>query len=122
MATLVTKLTLTSSNATSDTLNLSQTDTLTTANPTQGLTRVSITSGNSLTVVAAGDAGSVYLYAKNTNTSGTGKLILANAAGQGFGVLNNDEFAFFPIDRAKGFNFEANTADVVVEYGYFTKG
>ena len=122
MATLIAKLTLTSNNATSDALNLTVTDTLTTANPTQGLTRVSIASGDSLSIIAASGTGSVYLYAKNTNSAGTGKLILANAAGQGFGVLNNEEYAFFPIDKAKGFNFEANTADVVVEYGYFTKG
>lgn len=122
MATLTAKLTLTSTNVTSDTLNLSQTDTLTVTNPTQGLTRRSIASGDSETIVAASGTGSVHLYVKNTNTSGSGKLILANAAGAGLGVLNNEEYAFFPIDKAKGCNFEANTADIVVEYSYWTKG
>lgn len=122
MATLTVNLTLTSSDASSDVLSLAATDTLTTANPHIGISRQSITSGGSQQIIAAGSAGSLFVYVKNCNTAGTATVVLANDAAAGLGVLNNGEFAFIPIDRAKGLELEAIGADCEVEYAYWTRG
>ncbi len=51
MATLITKLTLTSSNATSDALNLTTTDTLTTTEPAINVARVSISQSSATEIL-----------------------------------------------------------------------
>ena len=64
MATLTTKLTLTSANATSDALNLTSTDTLSVGEPTTGISRKSIATGSAQSVLASNSAFS-YVYIKN---------------------------------------------------------
>ena len=119
MATLVTKLTLTSSNATSDALNLTTTDTLTTTEPAINVARVSISQSSATEILTTAQALRTYVYIKNTDNDNFVKV--STAGGVTFGVLNPGEFMFFPLWPDTGFELQADTAACIVEYGYWTK-
>ena len=69
MATLTAKLTLTSSNATSDTLNLTATDTLTTQEPAINVARISISQSAATEILTTAQALRTYVYIKNTDST-----------------------------------------------------
>ena len=94
MATLVPTLTLTSSDATSEALNLSVTDSLTVTIPAIGISRVTITTDDNQELVD--DPSDDFL-----------RFL---------------EFAFFPINDGAGLEARADTASCVLEYAYWTKG
>lgn len=121
MATLKPSLTITSSDATSDTgFTFTVTDSLTTTEPSVGLSRVSVATGAATQIFADNSAnGTVYVYLKNTDS--TNFVSLMNDAGQAFGRLNADEFAFIPINTNEGLEVQADTGACVVEYAYWSK-
>ena len=119
MATLTAKLTLTSSNATSDALNLTATDTLTTQEPSINVARVSISQSSATEILTTAQALRTYVYIKNTDSTNFVKV--STAGGTTFGVLNPSEFLFFPLWPDTGFELQADTAACIVEYGYWTK-
>ena len=65
MATLNATLTLASTDATSDTLSMTVTDSLTTTTPSIGISRVTITTADNQELVDEGTSGVFYFYAKN---------------------------------------------------------
>jgi hypothetical protein len=119
MATLTPTLTLTSSDATSDTLSLSVTDTLTVTAPSVGISKITITDNQELVDEATGSA-IHYFYAKNTDT--TNFVVLQTTASVQYARLSPGEFCFFPINAAAGLEARADTASCVLEYAYWTKG
>ena len=122
MATLTPTLALTSTDATSDALSLSVTDTLTIGAPSIGLSKKLIGGGTSFNVYSdSGSDGSAYVYIKNTNTSGAYTAELKNDGDAAFGTLHNEEFAFYPIDINEGLTVTAGGGDVTIEYAYWTK-
>jgi len=122
MATLTSTLTLSSTDVSTDALSLSVSATLTTANPVQGPSRVAVAVSDTQVLYADSTAaGSVYIYIKNCNTSGTGSIDLRNDAGNTFGTLDPGEFAFFPADTDEGVEVFGMNEEVEVEYAYFTK-
>ena len=120
MATLTAKLTLTSSNATSDALNLTVTDTLTTTNPSINIARISLVGDASATALLTDNATTTYVYLKNTDD--TNHIKYFNDTDDGFGILWPGEFAFFAVIDNEGLKVQANNAACVLEYGYWTKG
>ena len=73
MATLTPKLTLTGTAADfGAALALSVTGTLTVGAPSKGITREDVAAGATLDIYVNTSAGTVYLYAKNNNTTGSG--------------------------------------------------
>lgn len=123
MATLTSTLTLSSSDVSSDTLSLSVTATLTTTEPSIGPSRVSVADAATQVLYAdSGAAGAVFMFIKNTNSSGSASLELKTDAGNTFGSLENGEFCFIPVDANEGVEVTAAGAAVVVEYAYFTRG
>tara|TARA_Y100000401_G_scaffold75087_1_gene60943 strand:- start:22105 stop:22470 length:366 start_codon:yes stop_codon:yes gene_type:complete len=119
MATLTAKLTLSSSNATSDALNLSASDVLTTQEPAINAARISISHSSPTEILTTAQALRTYVYIKNTDSTNFVKV--STAGGTTFGVLNPGEFLFFPLWPDTGFELQADTAACVVEYGYWTK-
>ena len=119
MATLITKLTLTSATASSDPLNLTLTDTLITTIPHQGLTRVAITTADDQEIVSTA-SGIYYVYVKNLDT--TNFVILQTVASVQWGRLSAGEFAFFAVNDSVGLELRADTATCNVEYAYWKKG
>jgi len=120
MATLTPTLTLTSSDATSETLSLSVTDTLTTTDPSIGISRITITTADNQELVDEAVSGIRYFYAKNIDT--TNFVILQTTASVQYARLSPGEFCFFPVNDGNGLEARADTASCVLEYAYWTKG
>ena len=120
MATLTTKLTLTSTNALSDATNVSVTDILTIANPTE-LSRKSIATGSAQSVIASNSSFS-YVYLKNISSSNAAAWLQVKLGGDAKLKMRVGEFAWLPLYSSQAITMEAQTAACVVEYGYWTKG
>jgi hypothetical protein len=120
MATLIPTLTLTSADASSDELNIVVTDTLTTTEPSVGLSRKTITIADDQELVDDGVSGVFYFYAKNLDD--TNFIILQTTASQQYARLSPGEFAFFPINDGNGLEARADTASCIIEYAYWKKG
>ena len=120
MATLTPTLTLTSSDATSDTLSLSVTDSLTVTAPSVGISKITITTADNQELVDEAGSAISYFYAKNTDTSNF--VVLQTTASVQYARLSPGEFCFFPINAAAGLEARADTASCVLEYAYWTKG
>jgi len=120
MATLTPTLTLESTDATSDALSLSVTDSLTVTHPAIGISRVTITTADNQELVDEAISGIRYFYAKNMDT--TNFVVLQTTASVQYARLSPGEFAFFPINDGAGLEARADTASCVIEYAYWTKG
>ena len=120
MATLTPTLTLTSSDATSDTLSLSVTDTLTITNPSIGISKIVITTADNQELVDEAVSGISYFYAKNTDN--TNFVVLQTTGSVQYARLSPGEFCFFPVNDGNGLEARADTANCVLEYAYWTKG
>ena len=120
MATLTAKLTLTSNNATSDVLNLTVTDTLTTTTPSLGLSRVDITTADNQELVDEAISGVFYFYFKNLDD--TNFVILQTTGSVQYARVGPGEFAFFAVNDGNGLEARADTATCNVEYAYWKKG
>ena len=120
MATLTPTLTLTSTDATSDALSLSVTDSLTVTHPSTGISRITITTADNQELVDEAVSGVKYFYAKNTDA--TNFVVLQTTASVQYARLSPGEFAFFPINDAAGLEARADTASCVLEYAFWTKG
>jgi hypothetical protein len=120
MATLTSKLTLTSSNATSDTLNVTVTDTLSVGEPSVSLSRISLVGDASATsILSASNSTTTYVYVKNTDA--TNHIKLYTGADELFGIIWPGQFSFFAIIDGEGLKVQANTGNCILEYGYWTK-
>ena len=120
MATVIPTLTITSSDATSEALAISQTDSLTTTDPVVNTATESVTVGAAVVSVKAAKVTETYMYIKNTD--GTNGLDLREATTNVvFGHLAAGEFAFFPVKASVGFEVIAIGGTVVVEYGFWSQ-
>ena len=102
MATLTPTLTLTSTDATSDSLALSVTDSLTVTDPSVGISRLTITTADNQEIVDEATSGVFYFYAKNTDS--TNFVILQTTASVQYARLSPGEFCFFPVNDGNGLN------------------
>jgi len=127
MATVTTKLTITSSNLLSHALSISST-TSTTASHTTGLARAKVTSTDGATAsgqetlyTASEYQAPAYLYVKNTSTSATSIIYVYadDAADSTILNLKGGEFAFLPTNAGVSLKAYTNTAGTVVEYMVF---
>tara|TARA_R100000329_G_scaffold137280_1_gene118326 strand:- start:425 stop:790 length:366 start_codon:yes stop_codon:yes gene_type:complete len=120
MATLTPTLTLTSTNASTDNLSLSVTDSLTVGNPAVNVARQEVATTGQFNVLTAADNTSItYVYLKNIDN--TNVIIVKDDAGNAIIDLSPGEFAFFPVKGGTGLEATADTAACVLEYGYWTK-
>jgi hypothetical protein len=118
MATLTPTLTLTSTNAMSDSLSISVTDSLTVTNPVELATK-SIATGSAQAVIASNSAFSyVYLKVKSgTNTTDWVQVLLGGHAKLKMRV---GEFAFLPLYNSQAITAEAQGGACIVEFGYWS--
>jgi alpha-mannosidase len=121
---LVPTLTITDTTTFSDEISFSVTDELTTAAPSQSLTKVDVASGAVQVLFAdSGSDGTVFVYIKNTNTSNSYSIdIQSDNANAVYATLNNGEFAWIPIDANVGVQVYGIGGTVTVEYAYWTRG
>ncbi len=120
MGTLTAKLTLTSSDITTDVLNLSVTDTRSVTNPAINTARLSLVGDATATsILDATNTVTTYVYVKNTDA--TNHIKYFNDTDDGFGILWPGEANFFAVIDNEGLKVQANNADCVLEYAYWTK-
>ena len=119
MATLTAKLVLTSSDATTDTLSLSVTDTLTIEEPIVGPSRMAVgTTATALVASSISDA--TYIYIKHAGADTT-FVTVHNDAGNNIAKLSVGEYMWLPIMDSTGIEVKSNTGTTVIEYAYWTK-
>lgn len=135
MATLTPTLTLTSTDAFAhQNISISVTDSLTITAPYSDVSRFDtgdtndVGAGAGIMHPASGSA-DVYFYvrhlgllASDGTTASTNLVTLSDAGGSNFLRLGAGEFAFFPVLAGEGLKAVSATADVLLEYAYFTKG
>ena len=119
MATLTPTLTLSSTDATSDELSFSVTDSLSVTAPLQSLAQVTITTADDQELVDEAVSGVKYFFARNTDASNF--VILQTTASVQYARLSPGEWCFFPINDGAGLEARADTASCVLEYAYWTK-
>ena len=117
---LVPTLTIKDSTTFSDEISFSVTDSLTTGTPSQGLTKVTITTADNQELVDEAVSGVRYFFAKNTDASNF--VILQTTASVQYARLSPGEFCFFPVNDGNGLEARADTASCVLEYAYWAKG
>jgi hypothetical protein len=128
MATLIPTLTLSSTDATTDLLNFSVTDTLSVTAPHIGLakTSVSTTEANNI-IQPATDGQTYYVYVRHTGVDASGSdvtttLNIELTGDVVIGKLAVGEFMFMPIGgHSLGVQLQASSGTIVAEYAYFTK-
>jgi hypothetical protein len=128
MATVTTKLSLTSTDLLSQSLNLSVSKALT-ATATTGLARKAITStakgtaSGQVTIHTAADfTAPAYIYVKNTDTTSTDHVIVYDATTSGNPILlklQGGEFAFLPANNSIDLKAFAVTSGTIVEFMIF---
>ncbi len=118
MATLSAKLTLTSSNATSDTLNLSVTDILTFSNDV--IQKRIATSTTAAVFLAASDYSKSYVFLKNLSIDTDERIdIRATTGGTDIVMLGAGEFCFIPWAGAHDLAYDAASGTPVLEIMLF---
>ena len=120
MATLTPTLTLISTDASTDSLAISVTDSLSVTAPSIGVSRITVATDAATQLLAdTGSDGAAYLYVNNMDS--TNHVILKNDAGNTFGRLSAEEFAFVPVETNEGCEVQASGSPCIVEYAYWTK-
>tara|TARA_R100000951_G_scaffold19988_1_gene16811 strand:- start:521 stop:910 length:390 start_codon:yes stop_codon:yes gene_type:complete len=129
MATLKPTLTLFSSDISSDELNFTITDSLTTGQDYRALARTTVSTVGASNIIQPTTSGSTYyLYVKHTGTTDgstatTENLGLELTGDVVFGILAPGEFCFVPIGgHSLGIQLQASAGTIVAEYAYFVKG
>jgi len=128
MATLTPTLTLTSTDATTDQLSFSVTDSLSVTAPHIGLAKIAVTTvGANNIIQPATDGQTYYVYVKHTGVDSTGSAVTTtlNIELTGdviIGKLAAGEFMFMPVGgHSLGVQLQASSGTIVAEYAYFTK-
>jgi hypothetical protein len=120
MATLTPTLTLASTDAASDELNMTVTDTLTVGAPSAGVSRLTISTGAATVLLAAAShPAHTYVYLNNTHAANTIEFL--NDDGEDYMTLSPGEFAFLPVKGGVGLECVASSPSTVLEYAYWTK-
>ena len=128
MATLVPTLTLTSSDAFSDVLDFTVTDSLSVTSPSQGLTLVTATTTGADTVIVPNLDARRFLFLRHTSVDSGGSTVTTNLKveegdGNWFSLLGPGEWLFVPLNAngAHKIQLEATGGTIVAEYAYWTR-
>ena len=129
MATLTPTLTLTSTDATSDSFSIGETDTLTVTDPLIGLSRVTVTTAGADTVIVPSLDARRYFYLRHTGVDTSGAAVTTDIKVEEgdenwFSRLAPGEFLWVPLNRdgAQIIQLETTGGTIVAEYAYWTKG
>ena len=129
MATLKPTLSLSSTDASTDALSFSVTDSLTVGLPSKGISRVNAGTAGGDTIIKPAGTSTTYMYVKHTGTT-DGSTATTNAVdvedtdNVAFARLSAGEFMFLPYSKAggsKGVQLQTTAGTVQVEYAFFTK-
>jgi glutamine phosphoribosylpyrophosphate amidotransferase len=119
MATLTPTLTLVSTDASTESMSLSVTDSLTTTNPANGVSRKSIGTSSAEVIIASTESAHMFTYLKNIDN--TNIITVSTDGGTAFATLNPGEFMYLPVKGTVGLEVQANSAPCVLEYAFFAR-
>jgi len=120
MATLNVTLGITSTDATSENLNLGASDVLTVGNPIESTSKATVDTVSVFNILtSAANTNITYVYVKNADA--TNVITLKDDAGNSIIDLSAGEFAFLPVKGGVGLEALANVAPCDIEYGFWTK-
>ena len=120
MATLNTKLVLTSTTTGTNALDLTTTDTLTVGQPSVDLSRISIATGSAQALVPSNSLFS-YVYINVISGTGSNPWIQVLLGGDVKMKIMVGEFAWLPLYSTQAITAEAQVGAWVVEYGYWSR-
>jgi len=128
MATLTPTLTLTSTDATTDQLSFSVTDSLSVTSPTVGLSKVTVTTAGASTIIVPNLDATRYFYLKHTGVDSSGSSVTTDIKVEEgdenwFSRLAPGEFLWVPLNADSGhlIQLETTGGTIVAEYAYWTK-
>jgi len=128
MATLTPTLTLTSTDATTDQLSFSVTDSLSVTSPTVGLSKVTVTTAGASTIIVPNLDATRYFYLKHTGVDSSGSTVTTDIKVEEgdenwFSRLAPGEFLWVPLNADGGhlIQLETTGGTIVAEYAYWTK-
>mgnify|MGYP005826417795 CR=1 FL=1 len=129
MPTLTPTLTLTSTDATSDELSFSVTDSLSVKAPSQSLSTVIADGTGGNTIIKTATTNTVYLFIRHTGTTdgstGTAhQLDVETTADEGVARLKANEWLFMPFSHSAanvGIQLQTTSGSIQVEYAYWTQ-
>ena len=130
MATLTPTLILSSTDAFTDIVNFSISDTLTTKAPSQSLSKIVVdTTGANKIIVTANDNKQTWVFIKHTGKAADGTTDTSNhcdvelTGNTAVGTLKPGEFCFFPFcgnGASVGVQLQAVSASVTMEYAFWS--
>ena len=128
MATLTPTLTLTSTDATTDQLSFSVTDSLSVTSPSVGLSKVVVTTAGASTIIVPNLDATRYFYLKHTGVDSSGSTVTTDIKVEEgdenwFSRLAPGEFLWVPLNADGGhlIQLETTGGTIVAEYAYWTK-
>ena len=128
MATLTPTLTLTSTDATSDALSFSVTDSLTVTSPLQSLSLVTVTTTGANTVIVPSADARRFLFLRHTGVDSGGSTVTTDIKVEEgdenwFARVGPGEWMFVPLnaDGAQVIQLETTGGTIVAEYAYWTR-
>ena len=128
MATLTPTLTLTSTDATTDQLAFSVTDSLSVTAPSVGLSKVTVTTAGASTIIVPNLDATRYFYLKHTGVDSSGSTVTTDIKVEEgdenwFSRLAPGEFLWVPLNADSGhlIQLETTGGTIVAEYAYWTK-
>ena len=125
---LIPTLTLTSSDAFSDVLDFTVTDSLSVTSPSQSLSTATATTTGGDTIIVPSVDVRRYLFVRHTGKDSGGSTVTTNLKveegdGNWFSLLAAEEWLWVPINAngAQKIQLEASGGTIVAEYAYWTK-
>ena len=122
MATLSTKLTVTSSDARSDSFSLTLSDSLTVTDPIEtGKRNVTTAVAGGGEFVPASDSNTYYVYLKNLSVTAAEKIYIRTGASDSANIhdIGAGEFIFFSWSGDEDLNYDADSGTPVMEIMLF---
>ena len=119
MATLNTKLLLTSSDTSTNALDLQTIDALTVAQPMVAVARTSIATGSAQALIASNSSFS-YVYISVISGANSSDWLQVLLGGDAKLKIRVGEFCWLPLYSTQAITAEAQGGACVVEYGYWT--
>ena len=128
MATLTPTLTLTSTDATTDQLSFSVTDSLSVTAPIVGLSKITVTTTGANNIIVPNLDATRYFYLKHTGVDSSGSTVTTDIKVEEgdenwFSRLAPGEFLWVPLNADGGhlIQLETTGGTIVAEYAYWTK-
>ena len=119
MATLNTKLVLTSTDTSSNALDLTTTDALTVTQPIVDVAQTSIATGSAQALIASNSA-FTYVYIRVVSGANSSDWLQVLLGGDAKLKIRVGEFCWLPLYNAQAITAEAQGGACVVEYGYWS--